>query len=107
MVMVWVPPICVQFTPSLEIYPVKLFPVRTSLTQYGSAEMLLVAEEVLPPVLVRAYKYMEFPGNGSYATKACAEPAVSVSRIMTPASGYVLPWTLSTRATIEPSPFNG
>jgi len=36
MEMVWVVPTCVQFTPSGEAYPLKLLPLRTSFTQYGS-----------------------------------------------------------------------
>src|SRR5580658_2556754 len=32
-------PICVQFTPSGEVYPVKLFPARTSSSHSGNAEI--------------------------------------------------------------------
>jgi Tfp pilus assembly protein PilZ len=33
MLMVWVAPTCTQFTPSAEVYPLKVLPLRTSLTQ--------------------------------------------------------------------------
>lgn len=33
---VWLVPICTQFTPSGELYPLKVFPVRTAFTQYGN-----------------------------------------------------------------------
>jgi len=36
-VIVWVVPTWFQYTPSTETYPVKLFPLRVSFTQYGYA----------------------------------------------------------------------
>jgi hypothetical protein len=37
MVMVTAVPTCTQFVPSAEMYPLKLLPLRTNFTQYGSA----------------------------------------------------------------------
>lgn len=37
MLMVCVVPTCTQLTPSPEMYPLKLLPLRTSFTQYGNA----------------------------------------------------------------------
>jgi len=54
MLIVCVVPTCAQFTPSAEIYPLKLLPILTSFTQYGSACIAALVYEVLAPVLNRS-----------------------------------------------------
>jgi len=46
-------PNCTQVTPSSELYPLKLLPLRTTFTQYGNVAPPPIAWLVLPPVLVR------------------------------------------------------
>ena len=53
MLIVWLVPSCAQFTPSKELYPLSVFPLRTTFTQYGSVALPPTAWPVLPPVLVR------------------------------------------------------
>ena len=57
MLIVWLAPTCVQFTPSNDAYPLNVLPLRTSFTQYGSATGLgLFADVLPPPVLSRSSK---------------------------------------------------
>jgi hypothetical protein len=51
--MVCAAPICDQFIPSIDEYPVNVLPLRTSFTQYGSATVLVCCAVVFPPVLFR------------------------------------------------------
>jgi hypothetical protein len=93
----------VQVTPSIEVELVNVLPVRAMLTQYGGVAVTLQGSVVLPPVLVRASKYIP-PYAGQSDVLAFAELAFKVSRIMTPAVAYAEPpWMLTTRATIVPS----
>jgi hypothetical protein len=50
-------PTCTQFVPLDDACALKVFPLRTSLTQYGSAFTAVPADaEVVPPVLDRELK---------------------------------------------------
>jgi hypothetical protein len=52
-------PICAQFTPSAEVYPLNVLPLRTNFTQYGSVTLAdVLADVLLPPVLTRSSKYI-------------------------------------------------
>src|SRR6266481_9732666 len=54
MVIVWLVPTCTQFTPSVDVYPLKRFPLRTSFNHFGApGHVPSYVPEVLPPVLVR------------------------------------------------------
>src|ERR1700676_3510795 len=72
-------------------------------TQYGAATFGPWVLRLLAPVVAR--DWMTAPLPGVIATKALVEPAVRVSRNITPALAHalVLLW-LTTRAVIEPSP---
>ena len=61
---------------------------------------------VSPPVAVRRWNTAPLPGVT--ATRACRDPAASVSRIMTPAliQAFVF-CSLATRAMMSPSPLSG
>jgi hypothetical protein len=52
-VIVWLVPCCVQFTPSGDLKALKLFPLRTSFTHSGTVILPGTEEDVAPPVLVR------------------------------------------------------
>jgi hypothetical protein len=54
-VIVCVLPTCTQFTPSDDMYPLKLFPLLTTFIQYGKLP-LPVDWLVLPPVVLRYWK---------------------------------------------------
>jgi len=54
MLIVCVVPTCTQLTPSTDIYPLKLFPLRTTFTQYGNPPIAALAYDVLAPVLNRS-----------------------------------------------------
>ena len=85
---------------------VKMFPLRTSLTQYGRDDRRAGVDVETPPVARRRWNVRPLPGVRNI--DACVEPVASVSRIMTPAlaHGSVF-WMLATRATIVPSPLSG
>jgi len=55
MEIVCVVPTCVQYTPSVDTYPVNVFPLRASFPQYGYAEETKVVAwvELLAPVVAR------------------------------------------------------
>jgi len=54
MVIVWLVPTCTQFTPSVDVYPLKRFPLRTSFNHFGApGHVPSYVPAVLPPVLVR------------------------------------------------------
>jgi hypothetical protein len=99
-------PCCVHVTPFGERYPVKVFPLRMSLTQYGAAKPVVLLLALLPPVLERYWKVT--PLLGVTAMNALAESAFKLSRIITPAfdHGSVL-WSETTRATIVQFPVTG
>src|SRR5579863_990278 len=60
MLIVTLVPICTQFTPSAEVYPLNVLPLRTSFTQYGSVTLAdVLADVLLPPVLSRSSKYIK------------------------------------------------
>src|SRR5258708_28388427 len=104
--MVWLVPICVQFLPSGDTYPLNVFPLRTIFVQYGYAaalnEALWYVE--LAPVLGRSYITAVF---GSQNTNASQAFEFNVSRIITPACGWVPVGMYATLATIVPSPDSG
>jgi hypothetical protein len=59
MLIVTLVPICDQFTPSADVNPLNVLPLRTNFTQYGSVTLLEVLADVLtPPVLTRSSKYI-------------------------------------------------
>jgi hypothetical protein len=49
-------PICVQYTPSADRYPVNVFPLRTTFTQYGNPMLVAPDWLVPPPVVARSLK---------------------------------------------------
>src|SRR5436190_14245032 len=80
-----------------------VLPARSSLTQYGDAAAAPVVLVLVPLLVVRRWNAR--PLLYEISMNACAEPASSVSRIMTPAFTQALVfWTAATRATIDPSP---
>lgn len=54
MLTVWLVPNWVQFTPSAEPYALKTFPLRVSLSQFGSMALPTDWYELLAPVVVRS-----------------------------------------------------
>ena len=77
-----------------------------SRTQYGAVTAGPAVLVLTPPVAVRRWKAVPLPGVA--IIMACAAPAASDSRIMTPAfaQGSVV-GTLTTRAAISTSPVHG
>jgi hypothetical protein len=58
MLIVWLDPTCTQFNPSDDMYALKLFPLLTNFTQYGSDTFPLpVRAEVLPPAVERTKSF--------------------------------------------------
>jgi hypothetical protein len=107
MLIVWLLPSGVQFTPSNEVALLKTLPLLLTFTQYGRLTPTLLTEVVLPPVLARSSKLM-VPYTPQSAVLAFVDALFSVSRIITPADTYPEPpCKLATRATIVPSPVNG
>jgi hypothetical protein len=107
MLIVWLLPSAVQFTPSVEVALLKLLPLLLTFTQYGRLTPTLLTEVVLPPVLTRSSKLM-VPYTPQSAVLAFVDALLSVSRIITPADTYPEPpCKLTTRAVIVPSPDNG
>ena len=98
-------PSCVQFTPSLDTYPVTELPLRVTLIQYGSAALWPEGSFVVPPVVARKSNSMALD-TGQKAVLAFAAPAARVSRIITPATAKGLdePGKLTSRASMLPSP---
>jgi hypothetical protein len=84
MLIVWLLPSAVQFTPSEEVELLKLLPLLLTFTQYGRFTPTLLTEVVLPPLLVRSSKLM-VPYTPQSAVLAFVDPLFSVSRIITPA----------------------
>ena len=109
-VIVWAVPNCVQVLPSGEIEPVKLLPLRSTLTQYGAAIAGAGLSSLVeaPLAVKRRWKLAPLPAlvpPGVMGMKAWVEPVSTLWRIITPALAQTLVLTmLSTRATIEPSP---
>ena len=83
-----------------------MLPLRLTFTQYGTAALTNAVCDVLPPVAVRTSKYMYVAQSD---VMAFVDPPSSVSRIITPAAAYPepAPCTLTSRATIVPSPVSG
>ena len=52
-VIVWLVPTCTQLTPSSDAYPLNVFPLLTTLSQYGNAAVRPLDVLVLPPVVSR------------------------------------------------------
>jgi hypothetical protein len=77
-----------------------------SRTQYGAVTAGPAVLVLTPPVAVRRWKAVPLPGVA--IIMACADPAASVSRIMTPAliQAFVF-CSLATRAMMSPSPLSG
>src|SRR5690242_5331957 len=89
-------------TPSNEADAVMTSPFRDSFTHFGAGPAPPYVSVDPPPVTVRRWNASPFPTDTSM--NACAEPASSVSRIITPAFAQSsLPLSDATRATIEPS----
>src|SRR3982751_29989 len=76
-------PTTVQLVPFEDAEAVKVFPVRSSLSQYGAATAGPAVRVVAPPVSLRRWNVRPCPGVR--ATKALAEFAAMLSRIMIPA----------------------
>ncbi len=107
MLIVWLVPNGTQFTPSEETELLKLLPLLATFTQYGSVALTPPGSEVLPPVAVRTSKKIP-PKAAQSAVLAFVEPALSPSRIITPAVTYPdPPCRLTSRAMIVPSPDKG
>ena len=107
MLIVWLLPNGVQFTPSDEVALLKLLPLLVTFTQYGRLTPTLLTDVVLPPLLVRSSKFI-VPYTPQSAVLAFVDALLSVSRIITPADTYPEPpCKLTTRATSVPSPVNG
>src|SRR3954463_4928762 len=96
-------PINVQFAPSADWYARNVLPDRVTLTQYGAPVSAPAVLDDVPLVLVRRWNARPLAALTNIV--ACFEPAVSVSRIITPALLHAF-WfvTEDTRAVIEPSP---
>src|SRR5262245_55416836 len=90
-------PTTVQATPSGEIDPISEFPIRSSLTQYGIGTVAGVPASCVDaaPALPRWTKTVPFPPVTNIP--ANGDPAVSVSRIMTPcfAPAVVVPGVIN------------
>src|SRR4051812_42865235 len=76
-------PTSVHATPSADSYALNVLPLRVSFTQRGAADALPELPVLTPPVAVRRWNAMPLVHDPSM--KPCADPASSVSRIMTPA----------------------
>ena len=100
-------PSCVQVVPFTEYDPVNVFPLRTSLTQYGAVGPAALLLDVAPPVAER-YCHVT-PLVGVRPMNASAEFAFSVERIITPAFDQALMWSSSdaTRAMMVQLPVTG
>jgi hypothetical protein len=70
-------PTVVQLTPSADLEPVSVFPLRTRRTQYGAVPREPEVKELLPPVVERQ---ISSGALGMRSMIACLEPAVRVSR---------------------------
>jgi len=99
-------PIDAHTDPSLELNAWKELPDRVSFSHAGGACVPVPRNVVDAPVAVRAINSSGPPGRMSRST--CAEPAVVVSRIITPAfaNEFVFPRPVI-RTTIVPSPLSG
>ena len=98
-----VEPTRVHVLPSDDTKPVIVEPARVSFSHTGAAAALPAMKFVMPPVVERVMNSMPPPGFTSRIT--CADPAVSVSRSITPAFANVFVFcTLATRVTTCPSP---
>jgi hypothetical protein len=96
-------PTCVQLDPSGETKPVKVLPERVTRTHLGALPVDPDVLAELPPVEVRRWKALALPAEINMC--ACFDPAVKVSRIMTPAFAQVSVFSIeATRALISPSP---
>src|SRR6478672_11715413 len=99
-------PTCDHVTPSLDWYAEIAVPTRVSFTQYGAGTMSPAVLRLVAPADGRRWKL--FPFAGVTIMVACAAPGVRSPRIMTPALTHALVFcTVTTRATICPSPFSG
>src|SRR5262245_55556348 len=95
-------PIVVQVAPSGDVEPVNFLPLRTTRTQSGAIPLLNVCE-LVPPVLVR--RRNSTPLDALTIIIACLDPAVKLSRIMTPAFAHGLLFPTSiTLALISQGP---
>ena len=56
MLMVWVDPSCVQFTPSGAVYALNVFPLRINISHVGRPTELTAEEPAVPPVVTRYLK---------------------------------------------------
>src|SRR5947208_8895059 len=95
-------PTCVQLDPSDDTKPVNVLPDRVTRIHRGAVAAGPAVLDDEPPVDVRRWKAVAPPAESTML--ACFEPAVSVSRIMTPALAQVLVLSIeATRALISPS----
>src|SRR5215212_6986912 len=103
LIVMFVEPSVVQFTPSVECDAVKVLPVRTMRTQRGAVTPGRPVDCELAPVVVRRWKAKPFVAERIII--ACGEPALRLSRIMTPALAHgFVGSTAVTRARISQSP---
>jgi hypothetical protein len=93
-----------QLTPSIEPFSENVLPLRITSTQYGVEALPSDWYAVLAPVVKRSVVTTLDVYSNAYAL---VEVELRVSRIMTPACAPELPDTLTTRATIAPSPESG
>src|SRR3954453_21439365 len=93
----------VHVTPSFEIDAVTTFPARASLTHFGATPAPALVLVVPPFEAVRRWNASPRPSDTNIA--ACAAPAVSFARIITPTLAHAsTPPIPATRATMAPSP---
>ena len=96
-------PTTVQFTPSTDVEAVRMSACRSIATHSGAATAGPVVLTLAPPVTGRRWNAVPLPGDTSIS--AWAAPALSESRIITPALVQALTFcTLATRATMRPLP---
>src|SRR5688572_7642488 len=94
-------PATVHVEPSADQYAVMTWPARVSFTHAGAVPLAAAPLVEAPPAVTRRWKTIPLPGLTSM--NACGEPALSVSRIMTPAFVHASTFcTDATRATIVP-----
>ena len=97
-------PTTVQFTPSAYSEAVNKLPLRVSFNHRGAVESDPELFVLVPPV--RPRRWNATPFEVETRMNACADPASSVSRIITPAFTQALTpcWIEVTRAMMVPSP---
>src|SRR5262245_55165703 len=101
MVIDWLPA-SVQLVPLVEVYAVKVLPLRTSFTQYGATALNVDELELAPVEARRMNPYLPALVTNIDAT---FDPPVNDSRIITPAFARLsLAVNDATRATMVPLP---